>query len=253
MWMNLPRKMIVCGLLKNCSVERMMWNVVNWDHEVSDGRCSPWKDCHACVRRAHFWGCASPSKPYGMPLALTAQEWRGGNMSTTWFLGCVVYHMKPHCDFVVFSKMNLSLAVAFTPGRHLGQTYFTKYGIVFMAFKVLREKWPWNAPWHSLCINKTQSEDPSFSSCLWKVRFSYPDISLHTEQHFSFVIVICHVCLISRNYIYILIFSNLPKYIFRLSWWVSSFFSLWCPELNITYACYVHTFSEVHASHLEFF
>lgn len=132
--------------------------------------------------------------------------------------------MKPHCDFVVFRKVNLSLAVAFTPGRHLGQRYFTKYGIVFMAFQVLREKWTWNAPWHSLCINKTWSEDPSSSSCLWKAGFSYPGISLHTEQHFSFVIVICHVCLISRNYIYFLIFSNLPKYIFRLSWWVSSFF-----------------------------
>lgn len=166
--------------------------------------------------------------------------------------------MKPHCDFVVFSKMNLLLAVAFTPGRHLGQRHFTKYGIVLMAFRVLREKWPWNSPWRSLCINKTQSEDPSSSSCLWKARLSYPGASLHTEQHFSFVIVICRVCLISEklyifNYIIYIIFSNLLKYILRLSWWVSSFFPLWCPELNIPYACYVHTSSEVHASHLRLF
>lgn len=54
--------------------------------------------------------------------------------------------MKPHCDFVVLSKMNLVLAFVFTSGRQLGQKYFTKYGIVSIACEVLREKWPWNAP-----------------------------------------------------------------------------------------------------------
>lgn len=81
--LNLPHKMLACGLLRNCSVERMMWNVGYWDHDVSDERCSPWKECHGCVRRARFWGCASPSKPCGKPVALTAQEWRGRSMSTT--------------------------------------------------------------------------------------------------------------------------------------------------------------------------
>lgn len=53
--------------------------------------------------------------------------------------------MKPHCDFVVLSKMNLVLAFVFTSGRQLGQKYFTKYGIVSIACEVLKEKWPWNA------------------------------------------------------------------------------------------------------------
>lgn len=137
--------------------------------------------------------------------------------------------MKPHCAFVVLSKLNLVLAFVFTLEDNLVRGSTSPNMALYPLPVKFLEKSGHGMPC-CLRINRLRAllPPPLFSEKLDFYTQVYHFIMNSTLC--IFFIIRCYACLILEKLYDFL--SNLHDYIFRLAWWVSTIFSLWCSEVH---------------------